>query len=99
MFDIKIANKLFRINNLFKYSEEYCKDYIIAPDVDSGEPDYIVDIGLEDIGYERTKSEQEDIAEGNAIRTFSDEYLETLSIYRKISRYSAFSRIRYSGGW
>ncbi len=90
MFSIKIANKLIRINNLFKYSEEYCKDYIIGPDGDSGEPDYVVDIGLEDIGYERTKSEQEDIAEGNAIRTFSDEYLETLSIYRKISEWMPY---------
>ncbi len=38
-----------------------------------------------DIGFEREKSAREDIKEGIPIRQFSDAYLETLAVYRKIA--------------
>ena len=38
-----------------------------------------------DIDFEREKSAREDIKEGIPIRNFSDAYLETLAVYRKIA--------------
>lgn len=38
-----------------------------------------------DIDFEREKSAREDIKEGIPIRHFSDAYLETLAVYRKIA--------------
>lgn len=40
-----------------------------------------------DIDFEREKSAREDIKEGIPIRQFSDAYLETLAVYRKIADY------------
>lgn len=40
-----------------------------------------------DIDFEREKSAREDIKEGIPIRHFSDAYLETLAVYRKIADY------------
>lgn len=40
-----------------------------------------------DIDFEREKSAREDIKEGIPIRRFSDAYLETLAVYRKIADY------------
>ena len=40
-----------------------------------------------DIDFEREKSAKEDIKEGIPIRHFSDAYLETLAVYRKIADY------------
>ena len=39
---------------------------------------------MSDILYEKEKSRREDIKEGIPIREFSDAYLETLAVYRKI---------------
>jgi hypothetical protein len=44
-------------------------------------------ISQSDIDFEREKSEREDIKEGIPIRHFSDAYLETLAVYRKIADY------------
>lgn len=40
-----------------------------------------------DIDFEREKSAREDTKEGIPIRQFSDAYLETLAVYRKIADY------------
>lgn len=76
-----LANTVFQINNLYTYIEEYCKDYIYTGDRDI---EFYIDVFDFEIEYERNKSRQEDIKEGNDIREFSDDYLETLAVYRKI---------------
>lgn len=81
MFDIRLADNVIRIDNLFSYSEDYCRDYVIG----QGSPDLLIDISREDIEYEKNKSEHEDIVEGRQIRRFDEEYLEILAIYRKIA--------------
>ena len=44
-----------------------------------------ITISRSDIDFEREKSAREDIKEGIPIRHFSDAYLETLAVYRKIA--------------
>ena len=50
-----------------------------------GKPDISVRVSQADIDYERIKSIREDEAEGIPVRRFSDEYLETLAVYRRIA--------------
>ena len=67
---------------MYSYIESYCKDYLY-----NGEGfDYSISINNQDILYEKEKSRKEDIKEGISIREFSDAYLETLAVYRKICR-------------
>lgn len=47
--------------------------------------DFQVKISPEDILYEREESAREDALEGIPLRQFSDAYLETLAVYRKIA--------------
>ena len=57
-----------------------CSDY--ATD---GKPDVQIKTSESDIDFEREKSERGDIAEGRKVRIYSDGYLETLAVYRKIA--------------
>lgn len=76
----KIAAQQIEIKSLHKMVHTLCKSY-----QKEGIPDICVEIDQTDIDFERNKSEQEDIAEGIPIQQFSDEYLETLAVYRKIA--------------
>lgn len=83
-FHIKLAGIVIRIEPLFDYIQEYCKEYI------TNEPErFVVRIEQEDISYERECSRKETID-----IVHSDAYLETLAVYRKIAermpRYSIF---------
>lgn len=79
-FTIKLADKIIAVSVLNKYVADFCKNYI-----SQGIPDLSVKVTQSDIDYEREKSRQEDIKEGIPIRHFSDSYLETLAVYRKIA--------------
>lgn len=76
----KIAGKVVQVNSIYEDVHIYCKEYI-----SNEKPDYIVTTSIDDICFERYKSEREDIKEGIEIRRFSDEYLEELAVYRKIA--------------
>ncbi|MBR6848766.1 MAG: hypothetical protein IKM88_00825, partial [Lachnospiraceae bacterium] len=84
---IQLADRRIEIRNIYLYMEEYCRDYTLS---DTDDCDMEIRITQEDIVYERQKSEQEDIAEGIPIRQFSEEYLETLAVYRKIAEQMPF---------
>ncbi len=84
---IRVADKCIEVDNLYPYVEEYCKDYVTSRET---ETDFSFRIIQKDIEFERDRSEQEDIAEGREIRNFSDEYLETLAVYRKIAEQMPF---------
>lgn len=79
---ILLVNKVFLIHNIYSYIEDYCKDYLC----DCDHVDYSISISMSDILYEKEKSRREDIKEGILIREFSNAYLETLAVYRKICR-------------
>lgn len=79
-FKIRLADKIIEISAIHKYITDYCKEYI-----STGISDFSVQVTQSDIDFEREKSKQEDIKENIPIRHFSDDYLETLAVYRKIA--------------
>ncbi len=79
-FKIRLADKIIEISAIHKYIADYCKEYI-----STGISDFSVQVAQSDIDFEREKSKQEDIKENIPIRHFSDDYLETLTVYRKIA--------------
>ena len=78
---VKIAGKIIEISPLYDYIADYCKSYIT-----DGTPEFKIRITQSDIDFERTKSAAEDKKEGIPVRYFTDEYLETLAVYRKIAK-------------
>ncbi len=76
----KIGGKVIEVESLYEEVHTLCKDY-----KHSGIPDFRVEISQSDIDFERKKSASEDDKEGIPIRHFTDGYLETLAVYRKIA--------------
>ncbi|MBR0258298.1 MAG: hypothetical protein IJQ58_11215 [Synergistaceae bacterium] len=77
----RIADKIIQVDSIHNYVHEYFKGYAY-----NGIPDFTVQTSQADIDSERAKSSDG----GN----YSDEYIESLAIYRKISEkmpeYDAF---------
>ncbi len=81
-FTISLAGFCVEINSIFETTRTFCRDYLCE-----GTPEISVTVSSEDITFEREKSAKEDLLEGIPIRQFSDKYLETLAVYRKICTY------------
>lgn len=79
-FTIELANKTIAVSARHSYVKEYCKDYLTTKP-----EDFSVAISQSDIDYEREKSRREDRKENMPVREFSDDYLETLAVYRRIA--------------
>ena len=79
-FTIVLAGKRIQISTLYESTKAFCRDYIC-----DGDGDFTVTVSPADIAFEREKSAREDGLEGIPKRHFSDEYLETLAVYRKIA--------------
>lgn len=79
-FNIALGGQTIEIHALNPYVKEFCKNYLTDSPVD-----FSIKILQSDIEFERQKSVHEDEIEGIPIRHFSDEYLETLAVYRKIA--------------
>lgn len=73
MFNAKLANHIFAIENKYKYTENLFKDYII----DGGQAEFEISVTDSEIMREKT----------NSASRFSPEYLESLAVYRKICDY------------
>ena len=80
-FCLSLAGTAIRVEALHESTERFCADYLCE-----AEPELTVRCSQEDIDAEREKSRREDELEGLAPRNFSDRYLETLAVYRKICR-------------
>lgn len=78
----RIADKSIEVVSIHSIVHEYCSAYVGADPID-----FSVRITQSDIDFEREKSEREDRIEGIPIRLFSDAYLETLAVYRKIAEH------------
>ena len=76
----KIADKIISINSLYEAVHTLCREYAF-----DGEADFFVTSTMRDIAFEREKSDREALAEGRKPQDFSDDYLETLALYRKIA--------------
>ena len=82
MTDIyRIAELRIRIASLHEDVHRLCAEY----SAEEGPVDLIVETTPQDIAFERQRSAREDELEGREIRCFSDGYLETLAVYRKIA--------------
>jgi len=81
--DIKfrIADKNILASVLFESTRDFLRDYLCDFDL----PDLTVEVLPEDILTERIKSDAEAELEGTPIINYSDKYLETLALYRKIA--------------
>ena len=77
---IRLADRIMEITSLFPEVQELCREYRAK-----GKPDFRVESTQADIDFEREKSAREDEIEGIPVRQFSDAYLETLTVYRKIA--------------
>ena len=80
-FTIELAHKRIRISSLYNSTKIFCQAYLC----EDGEADITVVVDPSDIEFERAKSAAEDELEGIPVRRFSDKYLETLAVYRKIA--------------
>ena len=76
----RMAELNIKVESLYERVHEYCKDYRTE-----GEPDFEVVISQRDIDFERSKSERNAKYEGKSSFNSSDEYLEELAVYRRIS--------------
>lgn len=77
---VSLAGIPVGISAIYPSTAEFMHDYLC-----SGEPEFSIAVSEGDILYEREKSSEQDKADGIAVRNFSDNYLETLAILRKIA--------------
>lgn len=92
-FCIKLADTVIRIEPMFDFIREYCRDYITE------EPEaFTVRTEPADIAFERDCSVKEAEREGRADGMYSDAYLETLAVYRRIAeRMLAYDTLLFHG--
>ena len=80
IFTIKTADHVARVHALFESTRTFCVEYLTE------EPEeFSVSVSETDIEFEREKSAKEDALEGIPVRNFSDAYLETIAVQRKIT--------------
>ena len=77
-----LAEKFIEIETLSPETHILCVDYQAE-----GIADYVVQTSQTDIDFERERSARDDEATGIPVRHFSDAYLETLAVYRKIAEW------------
>lgn len=77
---MEAAGRTVAVNAIFDSTRTHCKNYICQK-----APDFSVTVTPEDIAFERAKSIREDEVEGKPVREFSDAYLETIAVQRKIT--------------
>ncbi|MCI9530787.1 MAG: hypothetical protein HFH38_03380 [Lachnospiraceae bacterium] len=78
-FTVCLAGVPVGITAMYHSTKGFCQDYLTEE-----EPLFSLEVMPGDIAFEREKSAREDEYEGFPIRQFSDRYLETLAVYRKI---------------
>ena len=79
-FTVKIADVHIGIDSIHDEVFRLCKNYITE-----GSPDFCVAINAEDVAFEREKAMREAAFEHRPYVDFTDPYLETLAVYRKIA--------------
>ncbi len=79
-FTIRLADCNVAVDALYASTRDFCREYLTEE-----ESDVAVAVSRADIAFEREKSAREDEIGGVPIRQFSDGYLETLAVYRKIA--------------
>ena len=80
IFTVKLADVNIKITSLYDEVFTLCKDYLSVEDAD-----FCVTISESDIVFEREKAKKEAAYEGIPYTDYTDSYLETLAVYRKIA--------------
>ena len=96
----RFADRIIEIHPVSDYIHEFCREYRVESEPDSPQmiPDFSVTTTQADIDYERAKSEQTAVKEGHAPYHYSDAYLETLALYRKIAeKMPAYDTVLFHG--
>lgn len=78
-FRIRIAECVVNVQAMFESTRDFCREYIC-----NGTADFAVETTLADIAFEREKSAREDLIEGRPTREYTDLYLETIAVQRKV---------------
>lgn len=79
-FVCRLADIIIGVSANFPETKLFCKDYLT-----SDAPDFTVEVTAEDMEREREFARQTSIAEFGRVMAYSDTYLETLALYRKIA--------------
>ena len=79
-FTMEAAGVAVAVNAMHETTRSYCETYICQR-----VPAFSVTVTAQDIAFEREKSIREDQATEKPVREFSDAYLETIAVQRKIT--------------
>lgn len=92
-FSIGVAGRTARVRAMFETTKAFCADFPGA-----GPEDFEIELTEADVLAERDISVRADAREGVAPRRFSDGYLETLALQRKLAeRLFAFDTLLFHG--
>lgn len=79
-FTMKLAEISFGVTCLHGSTKTFCADYLT-----DDAPAFAVALTREDIDREREIARRQDIWDGVPVRVFTDAYLETIALYRKLA--------------
>lgn len=80
-FRMKLAGFPFEVHCLFENTKVFCFDYLTDE-----EPEFQIELTQIDIDNEREISRQQDLRDGKPVQNYSDAYLETIALYRKLAK-------------
>jgi hypothetical protein len=79
-FAIQLADIPIGVTCLYPSTRAFCRDYLT-----DNLPEFSVTLTQTDIDAERVIAREQDIRDGIPPQPFSDEYLETIALYRKLA--------------
>ena len=79
-FAMKLAEIPFGVCCQFPSTKRFCREYLTEDT-----PRFTVEVTPEDLGREREIARQQDIRDGIPVQMYTQEYLETIALYRKIA--------------
>ena len=85
IFTVRLAEQLYKVDCKAESTKKFLKDYIVPDEEKTGDGAVCLEVRKEDIDSERVKVEEEQLRAGETKTVYSDAYLETLALYRKIA--------------
>ena len=79
-FCTELADTVFQVTALFEDTKRFCGDYLSQK-----APQYVITVTERDIDFERQRANRNHQKEGLPPVVYSDSYLETLALYRKMA--------------
>lgn len=79
-FAMELAEIPFGVRCQFASTKQFCREYLTEDT-----PRFSVEVTPEDLIREQEIARQQDIRDGIPVQTYTQEYLETIALYRKIA--------------